>query len=552
MKTSRNRNTLSKFILFQILIGICVFLFASGIVFAAPVDDFVITVKTDNFGVSSNIQFIIPTILTETYNYNVDCDNDGTNEATGVTGDYTCNYTSPGIYTIRIKDNTGTGDGFPRIFFGGGGDAEKLLSVNQWGTGHWTSMFAAFSTCSNLNSSPVMNNGVIDTLPNWATDTPDLSGVTDMGSMFVGTELFNQDISGWDVSNVTNMKTMFWGAKLFNQDIGGWDVSKVTNMVLMFAGATSFNQDIGSWNVSNVTDMGGMFYYASAFDQDLGSWNVSSVTSLNGMFSNSGMSTENYDDTLIGWSTRSLQNNVRLDSSAHFCRSEAQRQSIIDTYNWTINDSGKSCAFTDSDNDGIADNIEDNVPGGDGNGDGSPDRLQADVRSLPAGAGGGYITIESPSNCPMTHVNAIAEPNNPADPNYDFPYGLVEFKLYCRSVRVRIYYHGANSLDGYTYRKYGPTPPSFNVTSWYKLPNVTYGTKNINGNTVAYAEFTLTDGGLGDDTGRDGVIVDQGGPGIPPRSVESVPTMSEWGMILTVLFMLLASFITIRIKKENE
>ena len=212
---------------------------------------------------------------------------------------------------------------------------------------------------------------------------------------------------------------------------------------------------------------------------------------------------------------------------------------------------------SDSDNDGIADSIEDNVSDGDGNGDGTLDRLQANVGSLPTATGIGYMTVEAPLNCTMTHVNAIAEPNNPADSDYDFPYGLVEFRLLCNSANVKIYFHGAGSLEGYTYRKYGPTPPNFNAANWYTLPNVTYGTSNIGGNTVAYAEFTLIDGGLGDDTGVDGVIVDQGGPGIPAATGVNadstpVPTMSEWGIILTGLFMLFASFVMIRKKKENE
>ena len=58
---------------------------------AAPADDFVITIKTDNEGSSTDTQFTIPTTGTG-YNYNVDCDNNGSNEATAQTGDYTCNY----------------------------------------------------------------------------------------------------------------------------------------------------------------------------------------------------------------------------------------------------------------------------------------------------------------------------------------------------------------------------------------------------------------------------------------------------------------------------
>ena len=50
------------------------------------INDFVITVKTDNAGTSSSTQFTIPTDGISTYNYNVDCNNDGTNEAAARTG----------------------------------------------------------------------------------------------------------------------------------------------------------------------------------------------------------------------------------------------------------------------------------------------------------------------------------------------------------------------------------------------------------------------------------------------------------------------------------
>ena len=52
------------------------------------------------------------------------------------------------------------------------------------------------------------------------------------------------------------------------------DLSGVTDMSYMFAGAINFNQDIGGWNTANVTDMSGMFMSAFAFDQDIGSWNT--------------------------------------------------------------------------------------------------------------------------------------------------------------------------------------------------------------------------------------------------------------------------------------
>ena len=313
--------TTNKIFFFKIMTILCVFLFANDVVFAAPVDDFVITVNTHNPGSTSDTQFKISTYSSELYNYNVDCNNDGIDEATGLTGSYICNYSTAGIYTIRIKDNTGIGTGFPRINYyslhGDINDGRKIESINQWGTGHWTSMEYAFSSCSYLNSRPGVNNGG-GAVPDWATDAPDLSHVRFMTGMFSNANLFNQDISNWDVSNVRNMKAMF-------------------------SGAESFNQDISRWNVSNVRDMTYMFFRAKSFNQNLGDWDVSNVDNMTNMFTYSGMTTENYDNTLIGWSTLSLQNNIRLDSPANYCLSESQRQYIIDTFHWKINDAGKSC-----------------------------------------------------------------------------------------------------------------------------------------------------------------------------------------------------------------
>lgn len=219
---------------------------------------FLTTWKTDNVGTSGTAQATIPTNSDYTYNYNVDCDNDGIFEKIGATGDYTCSYDTPGEYQIAIY-----GD-FPQIYFNNGGDKDKILSIDQWGTIQWQSMKSAFYGCSNLTGD--------------ATDTPDLSNVTDLSNMFASATLFDGDISGWDVSNVTNMSYMFFYARAFDQNIGNWVVSEVTNMEAMFYYATSFNQSIGGWTVSNVTNMKEMFFAAFVFNQNLSSWIVAQVT----------------------------------------------------------------------------------------------------------------------------------------------------------------------------------------------------------------------------------------------------------------------------------
>ncbi|MBI9045471.1 MAG: BspA family leucine-rich repeat surface protein [Anaerolineaceae bacterium] len=251
-------------------------------------DDFVITVKTDNQGSSTNTQFTIPTYSGDTYNYNVDCDNDGSDEVTEATGSYTCNYASADTYTIRIKDNVGDGTGFPHIYFNDSGDKLKLLTIEQWGTGKWTSMADAFEGCQNLNSS--------------ATDDPDLLSVTDLSNMFKGATAFNADINGWNTSNVTNMTRMFAYADNFDQDLSSWDTSKVTNMSGMFHGTSIFDQDISSWDTGFVINMSSMFDSATAFNQDIGGWNTNSVTDMFAMF----YSATAFNQDIGGWDTSSV------------------------------------------------------------------------------------------------------------------------------------------------------------------------------------------------------------------------------------------------------
>ena len=222
---------------------------------------FIITVKTDHPGTSSDIEYMLPIDTGYSYLYNVDCDEDGTDEATDQTGAYTCRYTTAGTHTIVISYDPK--DGFPAIL-AGNGDQRKLVSVKQWGSGKWKSMRDAFRECDNLETVP--------------TTKPDLSDVKDMTSMFDQAVKFNSNISSWDVSSVTVMDDMFYQAFSFDQDIGGWDVSSVTSMTRMFKFATAFDQDISKWDVSSVTDMESMFEMADAFDQDISKWDVRKVT----------------------------------------------------------------------------------------------------------------------------------------------------------------------------------------------------------------------------------------------------------------------------------
>ncbi|WP_157505977.1 BspA family leucine-rich repeat surface protein, partial [Flavobacterium chungangense] len=254
---------------------------------------FITTWKTDNLSTgSTNATSIrIPTTGTG-YNYDVDWNNDGFFEQTGITSSVTHDYGTAGTYTVAIR---GT---FPRIYFAGGGDRNKIRNIDQWGNIAWTSMNRAFYGCTNLNST--------------AIDAPNLSGVTDMGYMFRNATAFNQNIDSWNVETVTDMYGMFTGATAFNQDINSWNVANVINMSDMFNTATAFNGNISSWNVAKVTDMSSMFTGATAFNQNIGSWNVEKVTSMNNMLRN----TTAFNQNIGSWNVEKVNSMSFMFSGA--------------------------------------------------------------------------------------------------------------------------------------------------------------------------------------------------------------------------------------------
>ncbi|HCO95343.1 MAG TPA: hypothetical protein DIU00_15575 [Phycisphaerales bacterium] len=199
----------------------------------------------------------------------------------------------------------------------------------------------------------------------------------------------------------------------------------------------------------------------------------------------------------------------------------------------------------DNDGDGVSNAEEDGAPnGGDGNGDEIPDKYQSNVTSLPTATNRGYMTLVL-SNCTqLQNVTALTE--SPADPDYDYPYGLVSFEIMCENGTVEIIYNGTTDLAGYTYRKYGPTTPgNQETTGWYDFS--TYAT--IAGNRVL---LSFQDDRLGDNIGGDGKIVDPGGPG-NPGAVAQVPALTPIGLLalISILSVVLA-VATSRRREENN
>ena len=154
-----------------------------------------------------NNQITIPTNPGFTYDYTIDWGDSNTD--TGITGDATHTYATPGNYTISISGN------FPAIYFNNTGDREKIIEITSWGNIQWQSMENAFYGCENLN---------FDAIP-----SPDLSQVTSLKNMFREASLFNGILNSWDVSSITDISGMFQSCNTFNRPLDGWSTGNITD-----------------------------------------------------------------------------------------------------------------------------------------------------------------------------------------------------------------------------------------------------------------------------------------------------------------------------------
>lgn len=230
-------------------------------------------------------------------------------------------YGSPGTYAVSIA---GSFTHFGVCGSGGIDGVETFTAVTAWGNNGTIDFSCAFFNATSLVSVPAA-------LP---TTTPIVSTAV----MFYGATSFNQNIGGWDTSSIVDMSYMFNGATSFNQDISGWDTSNVVDMSTMFADAISFNQPIRTWDTSSVLDMYSMFTRAAAFNQNLGNWNIAQVMTMASMLDGTGLSTNNYSTTLIGWAAQHPQTNVALgaDGLVYDQSAVAARAALISSYIWSI------------------------------------------------------------------------------------------------------------------------------------------------------------------------------------------------------------------------
>jgi len=140
--------------------------------------------------------------------------------------------------------------------------------------------------------------------------------------------------------------------------------------------------------------------------------------------------------------------------------------------------------------------------------------------------GGPTCSLLEPRFIPPPPGSPPVPPTRPG--NINFPHGLFDFRTQGCAARstITLSITYPAPIGGAEYWKYGPTPDN-TAPHWYTLP------AQINANV---ATTSITDGGLGDDDlVPNGVIVDQGGPGI---GVAPIPALSQWMLALLGLAML--------------
>lgn len=232
------------------------------------------------------------------------------------------------------------------------GSADKLLSIEQWGNIQWTSMNAAFANCQrvvlNATDSPDLSNVTnaalmfyrtssfsgADSMQNWNTSTiqnfsfmfalqyipgqiyvPDnntfnppnlnnwnMSSATDLSYMFAARTSLNQNLNSWNVSNVKNMAWLFALCQNFNHPLDSWNTSNLEDIHYIFFSASLFNQPLNTWNTSKVKNLNNAFSQTPSFNQPLDLWNVSNVTKMNSVFANASA----FNQSLASWNIASL------------------------------------------------------------------------------------------------------------------------------------------------------------------------------------------------------------------------------------------------------
>ena len=233
---------------------------------------FVFNVKTDNTGPSANDEFYLQLRSTTFGSGNttssIDWGDGSTNLlSSSAQSEISHSYSTAGEYTIKMTPTTGT-VGIKGLKFDDGGDKLKITRIENWGSINFDQN-SVFEGCSNLTCT--------------APDVP---------------------------FEFTTQPTFFFNgcSSITSLDVTRWDTSDMTNIGFMFVDCTNLSElNPSGWDVSSVTNMNSIFKNLKNVDFSLADWDLSSATNIKFIFGNqtgagtTGISTANYDATLIGW-----------------------------------------------------------------------------------------------------------------------------------------------------------------------------------------------------------------------------------------------------------
>jgi len=86
-----------------------------------------------------------------------------------------------------------------------------------------------------------------------------VTNITNMGSLFEGATIFNQNLNDWNVSNVEDVSGLFMNARNFDNPIWKWKLSQCRNFTNMFNGAISLT--IGNLIGENTFEKNNNFFF---------------------------------------------------------------------------------------------------------------------------------------------------------------------------------------------------------------------------------------------------------------------------------------------------
>jgi hypothetical protein len=107
-----------------------------------------------------------------------------------------------------------------------------------------------------------------------------------------------------------------------------------------------FNMYYNATDSPNLTQVGALtvaFNNCGNANIDARNWDVSGISALDGTFDNTAMSTENLTAIYENWSQLTLKQNVNVDfgDTQYNTSGQAGKDTMVNTYNWTITDGGQ-------------------------------------------------------------------------------------------------------------------------------------------------------------------------------------------------------------------